>query len=620
MSDRDELVGVAPMLPGYQWIRHLGSGGFADVYLCHQEMPSRDVAVKIARLDRGSEAQGDIAREADVMALVSGHPAVVQLYGAGTAQDGRSFLVMEYCPVANIMDQVRQKPMSTDRALSMIIRMCGGAEMLHRVGFVHRDIKPSNIMVNAYGSPVLTDFGVAEHVGTDPRSGRDGFSVMWAPPEQIAGTARIHPTQDVWALGATLWTLLMGRPPFEVPDGDNTARAVAQRAASGRVSRIDRPGVPDAVTAIVRRAMSLDPEERFGSAAALGYALQTVERDMHRPVTEMKLSVVAPTGGPPSALSIPTPALLDSERTRTRRRGFSEGEQASSNEAWSGNSTTNRRGVVDSESKRPAWVIPVLIVVGVLATAALVVAMLTGGEHSVRLGAGEGPSVEATTEQWSDPGGWFELRAGVLASAQLRAVREVLEQARVARNDDLVVGVDARRRIRVLETLLGVANRQDVDAVAAAQVKLLQRKAVHLRGRAQFHDGKAILLHLDVVDHTAAHQVRRALARIQVGVDHVVGTHAAQDTPVLGGRRLHPYRRDSHVDQVRGDQYGRLQGGTHADDGAAELACAQLLQRILGRGVGLDQGETAREGLHARGVLFDREDLVPQLVLRHRDG
>ena len=88
MSDRDEHVGVAPMLPGYQWIRHLGSGGFADVYLCRQEMPSRDVAVKIARLDRGSEAQGDIAREADVMALVSGHPAVEQLYGAGTAQDG----------------------------------------------------------------------------------------------------------------------------------------------------------------------------------------------------------------------------------------------------------------------------------------------------------------------------------------------------------------------------------------------------------------------------------------------------------------------------------------------------------------------------------------------------
>ena len=119
----------------------------------------------------------------------------------------------------------------------------------------------------------------------------------------------------------------------------------------------------------------------------------------------MKLSVVAPTGGPPSALSIPTPALLDSERTLTRRRGFSEGEQASSNEAWSGNSTTNRRGAAGSESKRPAWVIPVLVVIGVLATAALVVAMLMGGGHSVRLGAGKGQSAEATTEQWSDPRG-----------------------------------------------------------------------------------------------------------------------------------------------------------------------------------------------------------------------
>ena len=142
------------------------------------------------------------------------------------------------------------------------------------------------------------------------------FSVMWAPPEQIAGTARAHPTQDVWALGATLWTLLMGRSPFEVEDGDNSAHAVAQRVARGRVSRIDRPGVPDAVTAIVRRAMSLDPEQRFGSAAALGYALQTVEREMHRPVTEMKLSVVASSSAPSSALSAPSAAALDAERTR----------------------------------------------------------------------------------------------------------------------------------------------------------------------------------------------------------------------------------------------------------------------------------------------------------------
>ena len=254
-------------------------------------------------------------------------------------------------------------------------------------------------MINAYGSPVLTDFGVSEPVGTDPRAGRDGFSVMWAPPEQIAGTARAHPTQDVWALGATLWTLLMGRSPFEVVDGDNSAKAVAQRVARGRVSRIDRPGVPEAVTAIVRRAMSLDPEQRFGSAAALGYALQTIEREMHRPVTEMKLSVVASSSAPASALSAPSPVALDAERTRTRRGSFADGAQPSSNEAWAGNSTTGRTGLVEGESKRPAWVLPVLALVMVLATAGLVVAMLTGGGHSVHLGGGGGeatPSAEAT--------------------------------------------------------------------------------------------------------------------------------------------------------------------------------------------------------------------------------
>lgn len=402
--DSDARVGMVPVLPGYQWIRPLGSGGFADVFLCRQELPSREVAVKVARRDRGADGEAGIAREADVMALVSGHPAVAQLYGAGRTPDGRPYLVMEYCPVANILDQVRANPMATDRALSMIIRMCGGAEMLHRAGYVHRDIKPSNIMINAYGSPVLTDFGVSEPVGTDPRAGRDGFSVMWAPPEQIAGTARAHPTQDVWALGATLWTLLMGRSPFEVVDGDNSAKTVAQRVARGRVSRIDRPGVPDAVTAIVRRAMSLDPEQRFGSAAALGYALQTIEREMHRPVTEMKLSVVASSNAPSSALSSPSPAALDAERTRTRRGSFADGAHASLNEAWAGNSTTNRTGLVEGESKRPAWVLPVLALVMVLATAGLVVAMLTGGGHSIHVGGSSDPTAGPTASESPDGG------------------------------------------------------------------------------------------------------------------------------------------------------------------------------------------------------------------------
>ena len=406
---RAGVVGTGPRIEGFRWIRALGSGGFADVHLYHQQVPSRDVAIKIARsnVEGGNEA---IRHEADAMARVSSHPTIVNLHGVGALDDGREFLIMEYCPVTNIADQVRAHPMDVPAALDLIIRISSGVEMLHRMGYVHRDIKPGNIMLDSYQSPVLTDFGVSARIGEGRDGGLEGFSVMWAPPEQHDGSAPADPSQDVWALGATLWTLLMGRSPFEVEDGDNSAHAVAQRVARGRVSRIDRPGVPDAVTAIVRRAMSLDPEQRFGSAAALGYALQTVEREMHRPVTEMKLSVVASSSAPSSALSAPSAAALDAERTRTRRGSFADGPQASSNEAWAGNSTTNRTGLVEGQSKRPAWVVPVLALVMVLATAGLVVAMLTGGGHSIHLGGGGGgvstptPSSSAGTVSNSDQG------------------------------------------------------------------------------------------------------------------------------------------------------------------------------------------------------------------------
>ena len=89
---------------------------------------------------------------------------------------------------------------------------------------------------------------------------------------------------------------------------------------------------------------------------------------------------------------------------------------------------------------------------------------------------------------------------------------------------------------------------------------------------------------------------------------------------MLGGGCLDPDGGDAHVDEVGGDEHGGLEGGTHADDGAAELARAQLLEGVLGGGVSFDQGETTREGLHARGVLFDGQDLVAELVLCDRDG
>ena len=171
------MVVPGPAIPGFRFVRPLGMGGFADVYLYHQALPSRDVAIKIVRAQGDARGTEELHREADAMTLLAGHPAVVELHGVGTTSDGRAYLVMEYCPVADVLSQVRAKPMALDRALDFMIQICGGVEVFHRQGYVHRDIKPSNIMLDAYGQPVLADFGDASPKGELEVGAFDGFSV-----------------------------------------------------------------------------------------------------------------------------------------------------------------------------------------------------------------------------------------------------------------------------------------------------------------------------------------------------------------------------------------------------------------------------------------------------------
>lgn len=278
-----------PELPGHTWLRSLGSGGFADVHLYRQEQPAREVAVKVARSVGDQVEYAQIRHEADVMTSIAGHPAVVELYSIGTSPDGRPYLEMEFCPVANVAEQVRRMPMAVDRALDVVIRLCGGVEMLHRNGYVHRDIKPANVMFDSYSYPVLGDFGVAARIGALEKGSLDGFSVLWAPPEQHNRSTHAHPTQDVWALATTLWTFLSGRSPFEDPVGDNSAASVAARVYEGRIRGLSRPDAPKELERVLRHAMQLDPLKRTSSAAELGGQLQEIQTLMGRPVTKMEL-------------------------------------------------------------------------------------------------------------------------------------------------------------------------------------------------------------------------------------------------------------------------------------------------------------------------------------------
>lgn len=301
------IPGPPPALAGFEWVRALGAGGFADVHLFRQLSPQREVAVKVQRGSGAGPSQQALIAEANALAKVSGHPGVVSLYSVGMTDDGRAYLAMEFCPVANISEQVRQQPMAVAVALELLVQISAAVETLHRQGLVHRDLKPANLMLTRWSRPVLADFGATVPIGV-MTPGAGGFTLLWAAPEQQQG-APAHPSQDVWALGATAWTLLNGYSPFEEPRGDNSAAAVATRVQAGRLPALARPDVPDELAQVLRSAMRLDPAARTPSALAFAEGLRAVQDLMRLSPTPMLLQSGNLGDGP---------AAVDDNRTRVR--------------------------------------------------------------------------------------------------------------------------------------------------------------------------------------------------------------------------------------------------------------------------------------------------------------
>ena len=269
-----------PQLEGFRALERLGSGGFADVFAYEQQNPRRTVAVKVLLRDLGIEAQRHFVAEADLMAMLSNHPSIVSIYAADVAADGRPYLVMEMCQQKHLGARLRQRPIPLVRALEIGIQIAGAVETAHRLGILHRDIKPANILFTEFGRPALTDFGISTDV---TGGGAAAFSVMWAPPEQIAG-APTGPSGDVYSLAATVWAMLAGRNPFDVP-GDNDPLALASRVRSMPVPPTGRADVPESLERILRTALAKQPTQRYGSALELARALQSVQAELHQSVT-----------------------------------------------------------------------------------------------------------------------------------------------------------------------------------------------------------------------------------------------------------------------------------------------------------------------------------------------
>ncbi len=277
-----------PELPGFVYVQPLGTGGFADVFLYEQQMPRRRVAVKVLIAERiTSGAAQEFTDEANVMAMLSTHPAIVTIYQAGVAGDGRPYLVMEYCPRPNLQVRARKEPFSVAEALRVGIQVAGAVETAHRAGVLHRDIKPANILVTEYNRPALTDFGIASTAGAVTEAA--GMSIPWSPPESFGDPPRSGPRTDVYALGATVYTLLAGRSPFERPSERNTSADLIERIERMALPALNRPDSPASLQAVLDRAMAKNADDRYPSAVAFARALQKVQIELAHSVTPIDI-------------------------------------------------------------------------------------------------------------------------------------------------------------------------------------------------------------------------------------------------------------------------------------------------------------------------------------------
>jgi hypothetical protein len=278
MSTR--LPSTPPTLPGFTYVRALGSGGFADVFLYEQNMPRRQVAVKVL-LAEVVTPNGRLMfqAEANLMAQLSAHPAVLTVYQASVASDGRPYLVMELCsPVLN--RRYRADPLGVAEALSVGIKVAGAVETAHRAGVLHRDVKPSNILTTAFGHPVLSDFGIAAAVGDAELADTVGLSVPWSAPEVLSDQTTGTVASEVWAVGATIYSLIAGRSPFEVPGTDNSTAQLISRIQKAKPDPIGRSDVPESLEKVLRRSMSKSPQARQHSVLELIRDLQSVEMEL----------------------------------------------------------------------------------------------------------------------------------------------------------------------------------------------------------------------------------------------------------------------------------------------------------------------------------------------------
>jgi hypothetical protein len=270
-----------PQVPGYRVEAVLGHGGMGVVYKAWQLRLQRPVALKmlLAGPYAGPKELERFQREAEAVAAL-GHANIVQVHDVGDVE-GRPFFTMELVEGGDLAERIRGVPQPAREAAALVATLADAVHAAHQSGIVHRDLKPANILLARDGTPKVSDFGLARRLQGDGELTLSGTPVgtpSYMAPEQARGEkGAIGPATDVYALGAILYELLTGRPPFRA---ESAAATLQQVVADEPVppARLN-PQVPRDLETICLKCLQKEPAQRYASAAELAADLRRFLHD-----------------------------------------------------------------------------------------------------------------------------------------------------------------------------------------------------------------------------------------------------------------------------------------------------------------------------------------------------
>jgi hypothetical protein len=264
-----------PVIEGYEIGELLGRGGMGLVFQARQKALKRTVALKliVSGAHAGAVERARFRTEAEAAARLD-HPGIVQIYEVGE-QAGCPYLALEYVSGGNLAERLDGAPMAPRRAAQLLLDLARAVQHAHEQGIVHRDLKPANVLLTETGAAKIGDFGLAKLLDVEEGHTQTG-TVLGSPsymaPEQAEGKVRaIGPATDVYALGAILYEMLTGRPPFL---GASFLETIDQvRTHEPAPPQTLQPKVPADLATISLKCLEKDPQERYPSAAALAHDL-----------------------------------------------------------------------------------------------------------------------------------------------------------------------------------------------------------------------------------------------------------------------------------------------------------------------------------------------------------